>query len=429
MKNTYKTPLAPQICWLAACIIFLPYSGYSQPVQGSPPLVPYDVEMTNYFRLEPTDVVARLQKRIEQKEIKLNFDEHCGYLLSLLKELEVPLPSQLLVFSKTSLQRPHISPKSPRAIFFNDKVYVAWIPGAPMIEIQSFDAKLGAVFYTLEQKARPAAKLQRNNRCLECHISPRTLDVPGPLIRSFETSPEGDVDLLSGNPIVKDQTPIEERWGGWFVTGTYGNLTHRGNRFGNLNVIPREPERIASTNLTELSRQNDLAIYPRQTSDIVALMILEHQTHMENLLTRLNYEAAAALRLWGDVRSLTQLSESFLKCLLFIDEAPILGPIEGSLEFEKWFEAQGPIDKHGHSLRQLDLETRLFKFPCSYLIYSDAFERLPYSLRQHLYHRIWSILTGEDHGADYQKISAETKRTILEILTQTKSNLPAYWNL
>ncbi|MBI2947699.1 MAG: hypothetical protein HYY23_08625, partial [Verrucomicrobia bacterium] len=276
---------------------------------------------------------------------------------------------------------------------------------------------------------RPAPRLQRDNRCLECHVTPRTLDVPGPLIRSFQTSSEGEVNLLSGGSLVNHATPLHERWGGWFVTGTYGDWPHRGNKFNHVRPVPSVLEPAAAPDLTELSRSCDLSLYPRQSSDILALMIFEHQTHLQNLLTRLHYESEAALRQSGHVRSLSHLSEAFLRYLLFADEAPIPGSIEGDREFSKWFEAQGPKDKRGRSLRQLDLRTRLFKYPCSYLIYSEAFERLPYAMRQHLYHRLWAILTGEDRSAEYQKIPTESRRAIFEILAETKPNLPAYWNL
>ncbi|MBM3840434.1 MAG: hypothetical protein FJ398_21215 [Verrucomicrobia bacterium] len=430
LRNAIPRYGVPAICaTVIACACLLPRLGEAQAYQGPQPLAAYDFELTNYSRLEPTTAVAHLQRRIERGEVKLARDEQFGYLMSLLKELNVSPASQLLVFSKTSLQRPHISPKHPRAIFFNDAVCVAWIPGAPMIEILSVDPKLGAVFYTLDQAERPATRMQRDNRCLECHVSPRTLDVPGPLIRSFQTSSEGEVDLLSGSPQINHATPLHERWGGWFVTGDYGGLVHRGNKFSPAERIQREPESNATPDLNALGRSGDLSLYPRPSSDIVALMIFEHQIQMQNLLTRLNYESEAALRQSGHVRSLNHLSEAFLNYLMFADEVPIPGRIEGDREFASWFEAQGPRDKQGRSLRQLDLKTRLFKFPCSYMIYSDAFERLPYPMRQHLYHRLWAILTGEDRSAEYQKLPAETKRAIFEILAETKPNLPAYWNL
>jgi hypothetical protein len=413
------------VFWLASFPI-------AHTAHGSSPLVRFDTELTNYYQSQSSDPVACLQKRIETGKLRLTPEGECGYLLPLLKELDVPVASQLLVFSKTSLQRHHISSKTPRAIFFNDRVYVAWIPGAPMIELLGWDPKLGAVLYSFEQTKKPLPHPVRDNRCLECHITSRTLDIPGQVMRSFVTSKEGQIDLLSGDPLIQ-RAPAAERWGGWYVTGEFNKLSeadlpiHRGDYLSNgMGLAAKGP---AKTNGSYAPVDFDISAYPQRTSDIVALMVLEHQTRMANLLTRMNYEATAVFREQGHVSDLNKLTDTFLRSLLFIDGPALDRPVQGSESFLKWFEAQGPKDKQGRSLRQFDLRTRLFKYPCSYLIYSEAFDQLPSELKKHLYRRLFAVLTGEDSRAEFQAIPAEARQAILGILAESKMGLPVYWTL
>lgn len=358
-------------------------------------------------------------------KVVLKRDDRLGFLPALLRELEVPESSQMLVYSKTSLQRYHISSRTPRAIFFNDRVYVAWIPSAPLLEILSVDSRFGSVLYTLDQAPSPSSpRLVRDNRCLECHISTRTLDIPGTLVRSFKTSPSGEVDLLSGGQAITHDTPLEERWGGWFVTDARGRLiTPAALAAGPSPTLPSVPP--------ELDPSFTLAGYPRATSDVVALLVLEHQAHMQNLITRLHYEGTALERRHGELKSLDPLCDIFLRYLLFAEEAPLPGDLYGGAggDFAREFEARGPKDPQGRSLRQLDLHARLFKYPCSYLIQSDAFHRLPLDLKRHLYRKLWNVLTGERADAAFARLTPEVRRQVLDILIATQPGLPAYWKL
>jgi hypothetical protein len=171
----------------------------------------------------------------------------------------------------------------------------------------------------------------------------------------------------------------------------------------------------------------DVSRYLSPHSDIVALMVLEHQTHMHNFITRLGYEATLAVHQYGHVNYLKSATEAFLRYLLFTEEAALTEPVAGASDFSREFAAQGPRDRAGRSLREFDLRTRLFKYPCSYLIYSDGFDRLPDKMKERLYHRLWEILSGSDSGPDFQRLLPATRRAILEILVDTKPGLPAYW--
>ena len=395
--------------------------------QGATHMMPFEEDTIGYNNATPTGAVDQLQKRIETGAAVLKHDEAYGYLLALLDELKVPKSSQMLVFSKTSLQREHISPSTPRAIFFNDDVYVGFIPGAPLIEVSAADPKLGGVFYTLDQTKADKPRLTRNNQCLECHASAKTMGVPGHLARSFATDGNGIVDFNSGVSQVNHRTPFEERWGGWYVTGKHGSQTHRGNLMGKAAFDRQAKEPNHAGNVTNLSEYFDVSRYVRNQSDVVALMVLEHQMHMHNFITRLNYETTMQLKQYGHVRYLKNTAESFLKYLLFAEEAALTNNVQGSAEFAKTFTSRGPRDKRGRSLRDFDLQTRLFKYPCSYLIYSDAFDALPVAMKEHLYSRLWEILSGKDQSATYASLSAATRRAIREILAETKRDLPDYW--
>jgi hypothetical protein len=403
------------------------FPAHADDFQGATHMMPFEEDTIGYNNAMPTGAVVQLQQRLDSGAATLKHDEAYGYLLALLDELKIPKSSQMLVFSKTSLQREHISPSTPRAIFFSDDVYVGFIPGAPLIEVSVADPKLGGVFYTLDQTKADRATFTRNNQCLECHASAKTMGVPGHLARSFATDESGVVDFNSGISQVNHRTPFNERWGGWYVTGKHGEQTHRGNLIGKAAFERQAKVPNHSGNVTNLSEYFDVTRYVRNQSDVVALMVLEHQMHMHNFLTRLNYETTMQLKQYGHVRYLKNTAEAFLKYLLFTEEAPLTNSVQGSAEFVKDFTSRAPKDKHGRSLRDFDLQARLFKYPCSYLIYSDAFNALPAPMKEHLCSRLWEILSGKDQSAAYASLNPATRRAIREILADTKRDLPDYW--
>jgi len=395
--------------------------------QGSTHMLPFEEGVINYNSAPASNSVVTLQKNLDGKVKTLTFNPKFGYLQALLDELKIPQSSQMLVFSKTSFQRDFISPGSPRAIFFNDDVYVGFVPGAPVIEISVADPKLGAVFYTLEQTKVEAPKITRNNQCLECHASGKTVGVPGHLVRSFETDGNGVPDLTSGISMVNHRTPLDDRWGGWYVTGKHGGQLHRGNLIGKEAFDRQKSEPNFAGNITSLNRFFNPASHLKNQSDIVALMVLEHQAHMHNLLTRLAYESQIALATYGHIRYLKSPVEAFLKYLLFTEEIRLAAPVTGNAEFEKEFSLGAMRDKQGRSLRDLDLKTKLFKYPCSYLIYSEAFNSFPAPMKEEIYRRLWAILSGKDAKEPFANLSIETRHDILEILLETKNDLPDYW--
>ena len=177
----------------------------------------------NYSKATPNNPLARLQAQMDAGKVQLPFHKDRGYLPTLLKTLQVPESSQVLVFSKTSLQRSRISPKSPRALYFNDEMYVGFCQAGQVLEISAVDPKLGAVFYTLDQQEADRPKFARQtDACMLCHASSQTKNVPGHILRSVYPDRGGEAILSLGTLRIDQTTAIDRRWGGWYVTGKHG---------------------------------------------------------------------------------------------------------------------------------------------------------------------------------------------------------------
>ncbi|NJM55985.1 MAG: hypothetical protein HC841_08920 [Verrucomicrobiae bacterium] len=412
---------------LAVAASCLPPVARADDFQGSTHKVPYDEEIIAYGQRAADGPVERLQRRIGSGELTLRYDEQFGWLPAIMEALDVPKASQMLVFSKTSLQRQHITPDNPRAIYFNDDVYLGYIPGAPVMEVSAVDPKLGGVFYTVPQGRMERPRFERSDDCTSCHGAAKTLGVPGHFVRSVATDPTGEIDQRTEFSYINHRTPLAERWGGWYVTGTHGDQPHRGNIIGfdAWENFGREPAKFA--NLDDLSPFFDQSKHLARGSDIVALMVLEHQGHMHNYITRLAYETEIMMKTYGHIRYLRMQVAGFLRFLLLTEETPLTAPVAGNPEFVKAFEARGPRDAKGRSLRELDLRTRLFKHPCSYLIHSEAFAAMPAVMREHLLIRLHDILTGRDDSEDFAMLTKADRRNLLEILTDTLPALPDCW--
>ena len=369
---------------------------------------------------ETTDRVAQLNRALQSGEVSLQFEERTGYLRSLLAALDIPIESQVALYSGTSLQARIINARNPRTIFFNDSTAVGWMAGG-LIEVASLDPKQGAIFYLLPQQTTPPLRqLARDTRCLACHYSIATLGVPGFLVRSIPSSPDGMIMPWLGNYTTDHRSPLSERWGGWYVTG------RGGRHLGNAPIADRTLQDItidnANLNVTTLANRFDTRSYLSPHSDIVALLVFDHQMRMMNLLTRLGWEARIFEREERPAaNALNDVVTEVVDYMLFVDEAPLDG-IKGTSGFAEGFAARGPRDSKGRSLRDLDLQRRLFRYPCSYMIYSEAFEALPDVGRNAVYARLLQVLSGKDASPKYQHLSAADRQAILEILRDTKKD-------
>ena len=374
--------------------------------------------------------VERLQAKLRVGEFDLAYDAQKGWLPALLTALDIPVSSQGLVFSKTSLQVARISPKTPRAIYFGDDVYVAWIPGAPWIEVSSMDPERGPVFYALLQRREGGPRFERRDtQCLTCHASPRTNGWPGTLIRSVHTKADGHPRYASGSFLTTYQSPLRQRWGGWYVTGTHGRERHMGNSV--LAPHATEIDLDAGANVSDLSQRFDTSRYPTAHSDIVALMVLEHQTQMHSQIARASFEARRLLDCCRtpEERSerLARIAKPLVEHLMFQGEARLHDRICGTSGFAAEFSARARRDPHGRSLRDFDLRRRLFRYPCSYVIYSPAFDALPRPLLDVVYAQLLRVLRGGAREEGYKYLSRPRRKAILEILLATKRGLPAAW--
>ncbi|MDP7013197.1 MAG: hypothetical protein QF927_04355 [Verrucomicrobiota bacterium] len=414
------------------------------PVMPDAGLVEIERAPIHYNTTPVNDRVQQLKLRLEEGSAKLEWDGKHGWLPSVLRQLDIPMSSQTLVFSKTSLQLRRISPAKPRAIYFNDDTYVGWVQRGEVIELSAVDPVQGGIFYTLKQQQTERPEIVRDRGdCLTCHASSKTKGVPGYLVRSVFVSDEGQPHFGLGTTTTDHSTPFSKRFGGWYVSGTHGNMRHRGN------VIAREdrsnpidPDKGA--NLTDLSGLFRVERYLEPNSDLVALMVLEHQSQMHNLITSGSYDCRHAVHhqkimnraldrpLDHETEStrsrIISAGDKLLRYMLFVDECKLESPVKGMSRFARHFSSLGPRDRKGRSLRDLDLERRMFRYPCSFLIYSESFDNLPAPLLAHVETRLIRVLRGEDGSGEFSHLSPENRAAILEILIDTKPGFRAKVN-
>jgi hypothetical protein len=377
------------------------------------------------------DAVATLSARIEKGDRQLAFEGRSGYLRSVLALLDIMPSSQTLVFSENSLQRAHISMATPRAIYFNDTIAVGWTPGAESLEVAAQDATQGVVFYSLAQKAQAKPQFVRATECLQCHLTAETAGVPGLFMTSVLPLSDNQNEYARGWAM-DHRTPIEDRWGGWYVTGAQVPRRHLGNV--PVSHVPRSYVRAdVAPLLATGTGAFDTSAYLSPHSDVVALMVLNHQVYVTNLLTRLGWEARIAASGVPADKAATlpphvrDLARDLVDYLLFVDEAPLPSPVRGSSAFAQEFSSKGPRDSSGRSLRALDLVQRLFRYPCSFMMYTDAFDALPAAAKNVVYERMWEVLSGKETGKAYARLSPADRRAIVEILRETKKGLPEYF--
>ncbi len=406
--------------------------------------MPYSDEPINYRSEDVSDPVAQLQKQLDAGATSLSWDADQGYLKSVLKLLHVPVDSQTLVFSKTSFQYPKITPDHPRALYYNDDVYVGKVHDGKAIELVSFDARQGAIFYLLDERRVDKPVFQRAELdCTQCHIAAGTRGIPGVLLRSVYATADGTLLPGTSSYITDQDSPLAERWGGWYVSGKAGDpaLTMANARVAQADVA-------AARVVTDATAHKLVPFDPPPFkdsdylfpgSDAVALLVLAHQTQMHNLITLTNYKTRIALYDLGKQfadpdavrRQFERPAEQLLRYLLFANAAPLAGlgaqQALTASPFARDFAARGRRDSQGRSLRDFDLVQRIFRYPCSYLIYSDAFDAIPAPAKDYVYHRLLQILTGQDQSEDFARLSAQDRRAVLQILLETKAGLPAEW--
>ena len=378
-----------------------------------------------YAMRPTTDRVAKLRQALTRGERTLVRDARTGFVLPVLQALGVPFESQLLVFSKTGVQSAYTGPRNPRAIFFDQSVVVAYVPGAPVIELAAHDPQQGVVFYTIDQSAAAPVPV-RHVGCMSCHVTASTLEAPGIIARSNAVGDDGNVLREFGSHDVDHRTTHPDRWGGWFVTSEaltpYGQRAH----MGNITFAGRE----TTSNQVFVDFMHSAPEthgYLRASSDIVSLLVFDHQARAINLLTRLNWEsrvAASAGPVHTSQTTIAGLVDELADYLLFVGEAPPSVPLEPLPAFVDYLGARTPKDHRGRSFGQLDAVNRLLQYPCSFMVYTDAFDGLLPVVRDAVYARMLDILSGRDSRSAYAHMTAADRQAIVEILRETKPDFP-----
>ena len=401
----------------------------------------YERSPIDYENGKEDNEVVRLQKKLDSG-LNLDYDSQHGYLNAVLKALNIPVSSQTLVFSKTSFHRKLISTHNPRAIYFNKNTYIGWVDGARVLEVGVADKNLGAVFYTFTQSKTEKPKFVRDDSCLSCHASGRTQNEPGFFIRSVFPDKDGEPVSRAGEDRVDHTTPIDLRWGGWFVTADNFNSPHRGNGYvkkdGPYKVSP-----VSAKSLNDLSNFFDSEKYLTSTSDIQALMALEHQVKMHNLFTTTKFRSLHALHnekvineALGETgrrdltkRILNNAATEILDYMLYENEISLKGnEFSGIEKFRQDFASMAPRDSKGRSLAELSFDRKMGKFSCSWLIYCDSFLGLPVELKEIVLQRLIKILTGEiipDKYIHVRKSRDEIHAILLETHADYKAQFEA----
>jgi hypothetical protein len=386
-----------------------------------------DAPPHNYRQRTPTDPFTRLKASFESGQIPLDRSSEKAFVLSLLRALEIPASSQMLVFSTTSLQLSLISPSNPRALYFNEDVYLGYVPGG-RVEIVSLDPELGGIFYIFDvPKDAGPLRIERSERCMNCHAAADTGYVPGLVIKSVVPGPTGGSLTAHRQEQTGHGVPFELRFGGWHVTGRHDITTHWGNLTG----------RLAEGTLTKIPNPPGERFrfdkYPVATSDILPQLLHEHQAGFVNRVVEAAFRARTALH--GSNGQLTPAQAAELdeqakivtRYLLFADEAPLPGRVEGDATFKTDFVSNRRATADGVSLKDFDLQTRLFKHRCSYMIYSPVFSGLPREMKQRVYRRVKEALSAEVPDREFAYLPASEKKAIREILKVTLTDLPEGW--
>lgn len=382
----------------------------------------------NYLQRRPADKFTQLRDAFESGEIALDRSSEKSFVASLLKALDIPVSSQMLVFSTTSLQLSLISPSNPRALYFNEEVYLGYVPGG-RVEIVSLDPNLGGIFYILDIPIAGASfSIERTGRCMNCHAGEDTGHVPGLVVKSVIPGPTGGSLTAYRLAQTGHGIPFAERFGGWHVTGEHAITNHLGNLTGEL----------AAGKLTKLpnppGQRFRFEKYPAATSDILPQLLHEHQAGFVNRVVEASYRARTALHIGNGQLTTAQATELdeqariIVRYLLFVDEVPLPpGGVGGDETYKQDFRRNHRATADGLSLKDFDLLTRLFKHRCSYMIYCSVFTGLLPEMKQRVYAKLGQALSVTDTTQEFAHLPLTEKRAIRAILKATLTDLPEGW--
>ena len=385
----------------------------------------YKAPPHNYWEREPPDVFSALLKKLASGEVKLDTSDERSFARSVLAALDVPVSSQLLLYSATSMQSERINARNPRALYFNEDVYVGVVPGG-LVEVLSIDPEIGGVFHVFNPP-QPGVMptVDRPTKCFNCHATNATQRLPGLIAESVAPLPNGGSYESYRGKEQGHQIPLAVRFGGWHVTsakpfgqtkeGAYAQTTPNGVRI--TRIKPGE--------------MSDLGKYLLPTSDILAHLVHEHQLGFDNRVIQAAYlgremEAKGSARTFADDARLNDKARELVRYVLFADEAKLpAGGIVGDPQFAKDFARNKKAIASGASLKDFDLKTRMFKHRCSYMIYTPQWQKMPAIIKTKVYAGMKGALSGKNR--DYAYLPADERLGIVAILRETLPDLPADW--
>ena len=367
---------------------------------------------------KPTDDCTRLIERVASKQVKLDNTNLRSLTQSVLKELGIPLSSQLLVFSGSASQGTKVNPRNPRALYFNDECYVGIVPGG-LLEMIGVDANAGSQLYTFKNVGRNTPPTATgDDTCLRCHGGLISGYAPGFFIRF--TFPEMNGKMTSARNITPGhQRPLDERFGGWFVTSSNGQSFPAAGQIMQNGLAVH----------TQIGEHYDPAIHLAGSSDILAHLLHEHQIGFHNRLIKVLISARDNGQVEGEriVTSHEEDIDELVRYMLFQNEAklPKQG-IVGDAQYVEDFRRNRRPSRTGASLKDLELTTRLLKFRCSYMIYTRPWREMPFEIKAELLTRLHRALQNTNDALS-QHLPEFERLQILHILRDTVPELPDDW--
>ncbi|PAW91526.1 MAG: hypothetical protein B9S33_00630 [Pedosphaera sp. Tous-C6FEB] len=388
----------------------------------------FDQPPHDYWKRAPQDRFSRWMNDVKAGRVQLDYSGEKAFIASVLKSLDIPASSQMLSFSTTSLQLSLISPRTPRALYFNEDVYVGYVVGGK-VEVVAVDPELGGIFYIFDiprngQPPRP----ERATRCMNCHAREDTGYVPGLVVKSVIPGPTGGSlesfrQALSGHGV-----PLNQRFGGWYLTGAGGLTNHLANFYGR--STPQGIVRNPIPPGTMFSYDRYLVAH----SDLLPQLLHEHQIGFVNRAIEATYRTRTYLDAGQGKLSpehakiLDEQAKGLTRYLLFADEVPLpVGGVAGDEEFKTDFLSQRHIGPGGAALKDFELRTRLFQNRCSYMIYSAAFRGLPAEMKQRVFARLAQALDSGKPNPEFAYLPAAEKQKLRGILRETVVGLPSGW--
>lgn len=393
----------------------------------------YETNPINYYDAAPVDAVSEYFSHPGNLK-DWYYDPSLGYLKSFLKAFNIPSSSQTLVFSKTSLQARRINSKNPRALYFSEDIHVGWVPSGDFLEVAVSSPTTGMNFYTVERGDTQPQLVQKTHECLRCHAGSMTREIPGLMVRSLYPLNSGQPIFKAGSQIINQTIPLKKRWGGWFVTGI--SVKHLGNR-----VYKETTEGVDGGTPLHPGTFNNK--YLNNSSDVIALLVLEHQAQLHTLLSALTIHTRRALyeqQVLDEYLERTKPvsdssrtrikhhADNVLKYMFFVDETRIPEIDVSQSIFAQDFSSLTPHDKKNRTLYQLQMKRRMFRYPFSYMVYSDTFNQLPSEALNYLWPEIARILNPQFIHPGYEHLNREDKIAIKEILLETHPAATTYWH-